>query len=100
MKIYIYIILMAVTTYLLRVLPLTVMFSSFLYVVRCACLAALTCPAMLGATVSVIGAAVGFGVAFLLAYLEKSLVVVAASSCAAVFVCERIIEALPGIMGG
>lgn len=108
MKIYIYIILMSVTTYLLRVLPLTLIrgriksrfVSSFLYYIPCACLAAMTFPAILSATDSIISGTVGFAVAFLLAYFERSLVVVAASSCAAVFICERLIEVLPRIIGG
>ena len=99
MKIYIYIILMAVTTYLLRVLPLTVIrgkiksrfLSSFLYYIPCACLAAMTFPAILTATAGgIISGAAGLIVALIVAYREKSLLTVALFACAAVFVAERI----------
>ena len=108
MKFFIYLAISAGVTYLIRMIPFVLcrgkmenqFIRSFLFYVPYAVLGAMTFPAILGATGSIISAAVGFGVAFLLAYLEKSLVVVAASSCAAVFVCEKIIEALPGIMGG
>ncbi|MCQ2512762.1 MAG: AzlD domain-containing protein [Lachnospiraceae bacterium] len=99
MNIYLYILVMAGVTYLIRMLPLALatkeikspFIKSFLYYVPYACLAAMTFPAILGSTQYLISAIVGFLVAVLVAYWEKSLVVVALCACAAVFVCEQII---------
>ena len=52
----------------------------------------MTFPAILFATDSVISAAVGFAVALIAAYKEKSLLTVALFACAAVFIVERILE--------
>ena len=97
-----YVIVMALVTYLVRVIPLTVMqkeitnefFLSFLYYVPFACLAAMVFPAILTSTTYLLSAAVGLAVAVFMAYLEKSLITVALTACAAVFICERIIEAV------
>ena len=97
-NIYIYILVMAVVTYLIRMLPVAIwrkditspFVKSFLYYVPYACLAAMTFPAILSATASVISGAVGFAVALYLAYKEKSLLTVALIACAAVFVVERV----------
>ena len=98
-NIYIYILVMAAVTYLIRMLPLALsrkeitspFIRSFLYYVPYACLAAMTFPAILFATDSVISAAVGFIVALIAAYKE-SLLTVALFACAAVFIVERILE--------
>ena len=100
MSIYIYIITMAVTTYLIRVLPLTVFrkpirsrfLKSFLHYVPYACLTAMTFPAILTATESVISGAAALIVGVVLAFRGKSLVVVSVSCCAAVFVTEQLIR--------
>ena len=63
---------------------------SFLFYVPYACLAAMTFPAILSATASVISAVVGFVVALIAAYKEKSLLTVALLACGAVFIVERI----------
>ena len=63
MNIYIYIAAMALTTYLVRVLPLTVFrkpirsvfLRSFLHYVPYACLTAMTFPAILSSTQSLLG---------------------------------------------
>lgn len=97
-NIYIYILVMAVVTYLIRMLPLAIwrkeitspFVKSFLFYVPYACLAAMTFPAILSATTSIISGAVGFAVALYLAYKEKSLLTVALFACAAVFVVERV----------
>lgn len=99
-NIYLYILVMAGVTYLIRMLPMALsrkeitspFIKSFLYYVPYACLAAMTFPAVLSATASVISAAVGFGVAMIVAYREKSLLTVALFACAAVFITERILE--------
>ena len=96
--IYAYIFVMAGVTYLIRMLPLTliqkkitnVYIRSCLYYIPYACLTAMTFPAILYATESPISALAGFVAAILLAFKKKSLVVVAIFACAAVFITERI----------
>lgn len=103
MNIYVYIAAMTLTTYLIRMLPLTIFrkpirsrfLRSFLYYVPYACLTAMTFPAILtgaGTLAAGIGALI---VAVSLAYLGKSLVVVALSSSAAVFLINLICTYLP-----
>ncbi len=99
-NVYIYILVMAGVTYLIRMLPITLIkkeitspfVKSFLYYVPYACLAAMTFPAILTSTSSVISAAAGFAVALFAAYREKSLVTVALQACCAVFIVERILD--------
>jgi len=99
-NIYLYILVMAGVTYLIRMLPLALakkeitspFLKSFLFYVPYACLAAMTFPAILSATASVISAAIGFVVALFASYKEKSLLTVALCACGAVFVAERILE--------
>ncbi len=98
MSIYGYIAAMAVTTYLIRVLPMTVFrkpirsrfVKSFLYYVPYACLTAMTFPAILSSTQSAISAAAALVTAVVLAMKGKNLMVVALSSSAAVLVTEWI----------
>lgn len=97
MNIYIYIAAMAVTTYLVRMLPLAVFrkpiksrfLRSFLRYVPYACLAAMTFPAILQDTASVFSGVAALVVAVVLAYFDQSLIVVALCSSAAVFIVER-----------
>lgn len=97
MNIYIYIAAMAVTTYLVRMLPLAVFrrpiksrfVRSFLHYVPYACLAAMTFPAILQDTASLVSGAAALVVAVVLAYFDQSLIVVALCSSAAVFIVER-----------
>ena len=96
MNIYVYIFTMALTTYLIRVLPLTifrkpiksVFLRSFLHYVPYACLSAMTFPAILTSTATIISGAAALVVAVVLAYRGKSLIVVAVSSSAAVLITE------------
>lgn len=96
MSIYLYIFTMALTTYLIRVLPLTIFrkpiksrfLRSFLHYVPYACLTAMTFPAILSSTASIISGAAALIVAVILAYRGKSLIVVAVSSSAAVLLTE------------
>lgn len=98
--IYLYILVMAVTTYLVRALPLTLFkkpirnrfLKSFLHYVPAACLTAMTFPAILFATENTISGAMGLIVAVLLALKKKSLIVVAVASCLAVFLTEQLIK--------
>ena len=100
MNIYLYVLVMAVTTYLIRALPLTLLkkpirsryLRSFLHYVPTACLTAMTFPAILYATDHIISGAVGLVVAIVLALRKKSLIVVAVASCAAVFIMEQLIK--------
>ena len=102
MSIYLYIFTMALTTYLIRVLPLTIFrkpiksrfLRSFLHYVPYACLTAMTFPAILSSTASIISGAAALIVAVLLAYRGKSLIVVAVSSSAAVLITEWIMALL------
>lgn len=101
--IYAYIFVMAGVTYLIRMLPLTliqkkitnVYIRSFLYYIPYACLTAMTFPAILYATESPVSALLGFAAAIILALKRKSLVTVAVFACAVVFAAERIIEFIP-----
>ena len=99
-RVYLYILLMAVVTYLIRALPLTLIrkeiksefIRSFLYYVPYATLAAMTFPAILGATDYVLSSVVGFAVALFLAFNKKSLLTVAGFACAAAFIVELFID--------
>ena len=100
--IYLYILVMAVTTYLIRALLLTLLkkpiknrfLKSFLHYVPVACLTAMTFPAILYATENILSGAVGLAVALVLAFFRKSLILVAVSSCAAVFLMEQLLRFL------
>ena len=102
MNIYIYILVMAVTTYLIRALPLTLFkkpirnrfLKSFLHYVPTACLTAMTFPAILSATEHMVSGGIGLAVAILLALKKKSLIFVAVASCAAVFLTEQVLQFL------
>lgn len=102
MSIYVYIFTMALTTYLIRVLPLTIFrkpirsrfLRSFLHYVPYCCLTAMTFPAILSSTASMISGAAALIVAVVLAYRGKSLIVVAVSSSAAVLITEWIMALL------
>ncbi|MBQ7345217.1 MAG: AzlD domain-containing protein [Oscillospiraceae bacterium] len=99
MNVYIYIAVMAVTTYLVRLLPLLFLkekirsrfLRSFLHYVPVACLTAMTFPAILYATDHELSGLVGAAVAVLLALKEKSLIVVAVAACVAVFLTEQVL---------
>lgn len=99
-NIFIYIAVMALVTYLIRMLPLVIFrkkienrfIRSFLYYIPYAVLAAMTFPAVFSSTGSVSSAVAGLIVALLLAFFEKGLLTVALSSCVAVFVIEFLIK--------
>lgn len=98
MSIYTYIAAMAITTYLIRMLPLTVFrkpikslyIRSFLHYVPYACLTAMTFPSILTSTTALLSGVAALVVAVFLAYRGKSLIVVALASSAAVFLTERL----------
>ena len=95
-NVYLYILVMAVTTYLIRVLPLTlirkeiknVTIRSFLYYVPYVTLAVMTFPAILEATQTFISGLAALVTALGLAWKGKSLFTVSVFSCVIVFVLE------------
>ena len=99
MSIYAYIFTMALTTYLIRVLPLTIFrkpiksrfLRSFLHYVPYACLSAMTFPSILSSTASILSGAAALIVAVFLAYRGKSLLTVSLSASAAVVLTEWIL---------
>lgn len=102
MSIYLYIWAMALTTYLIRVLPLTVFrkniesqfVKSFLHYVPYCCLTAMTFPAILSSTENLLSGLAALVTGVFLAYRGKSLIVVALSSSAAVLLVEGILRIL------
>ena len=96
MSIYIYIAAMALTTYLIRMVPMTLLrkpirsrfIRSFLHYVPYACLTAMTFPAILSSTASVLSGAAALAAAVILAFRGKSLILVALGSSAAVLVTQ------------
>lgn len=103
-NIYLYILIMFGVTYLIRVLPLTLIrkeirnkaIRSFLYYVPYVTLAVMTFPAILDATASTWSALAALLVGVALAWLGKSLFTVAVVSCVVVFVLELFL--VPGVL--
>ena len=99
MSIYLYILTMALTTYLIRVIPLTVFrkpiksrfLKSFLHYVPYACLTAMTFPAILTSTATMLSGAAALIVAVVLAYRGKSLLTVSLAASAAVMLTEWVL---------
>ncbi len=99
MSIAIYIAVMALVTYLIRMIPFTMFrkkiksqfFRSFLYYIPYAVLSAMTIPAIFYSTGSVVTAAVGTAVAVALAYFNMPLIVVALAASAAALLTGFII---------
>ena len=91
MSIAIYIAVMAVVTYLIRMLPFTLFrkkinsrfIRSFLYYIPYAVLAAMTIPAIFYSTGNVASSVIGAAVAVILAYFKLPLIVVALAASAA-----------------
>jgi branched-subunit amino acid transport protein len=98
-EILLYIFVMAAVTYLVRVLPLTLIrkeiknpyIKSFLYYVPYVTLAVMVFPAILDATASPWSALVGFILAIILSYFGAGLFKVSLLSCFAVFIVELFI---------
>lgn len=90
---------MAVTTYLIRVLPLTLIrkqitnitIRSFLYYVPYVTLSVMTFPAILEATRSPISGAAALFTALFLSWIGKSLFQVSVYSCIMVFLIEMML---------
>ena len=96
MKIYLYIFVMAAVTYLIRVLPLTLIrreiknrfIRSFLYYVPYVTLAVMTFPAIIGETASPIAGLSALIAGIVAAWLGSSLLQVSLLCCAVVFILE------------
>ena len=99
---FIYLILMAGLTYLIRAVPFVAVknkienrfIRSFLYYIPYAVLTAMTIPAIFTATSSVISASVGLVVAVILAIRGRSLTTVAIVACLSVYITELIMTFL------
>lgn len=95
----------AVVTYLIRMLPLTIFqkeiksqfLRDFFHYIPYAVLGAMTFPAILYATRSIISAFAGFAVACIAAYFKKGLLVTALLAAAAVYASEFILL-MTGVM--
>ena len=93
---YVYILIMAAVTFLIRVLPLTLIrkqirnqfLRSFLYYVPYVTLAVMTFPAILHATQSPVAGAAALAVRIIASWLGASLFQVACSCCGIVLVLE------------
>lgn len=94
MSLIVYIAVMAVVTYLIRMIPFTFFrkkitsrfFRSFLYYIPYAVLSAMTIPAIFYSTGSLITSVAGTVVAVILAYFDLPLIVVALSASAVAFI--------------
>jgi len=99
MSIAIYIAVMAIVTYLIRMLPFTLFrrkiesrfIRSFLYYIPYAVLSAMTIPAIFYATGDTVTSVVGAAAAVILAYLRLPLIVVALAASAAALIAGFII---------
>ena len=98
-NIYMYILVMALVTYVIRALPLTLIhkqiknkfFKSFLFYIPYVTLSVMTFPAILRCTGNTATALIGFIVALVLAYKEKSLTTVALVSSICVYLAGLVI---------
>ena len=97
---WVYLLIIAGSTYLIRAIPFAAVqkkitnrfVRSFLYYIPYTVLSAMTFPAALYATGNIIAASAGLVVAVLFAVKGRSLTVVAALSCATVFLCEQFLS--------
>lgn len=91
---------MALVTYLVRMIPLAAFrkkitsqfLMNFLYYVPYAVLAAMTIPSVFYSSSGIISAVAGFVVAVALAFFERGLLTVAVCACAGVFVTELVMK--------
>ncbi len=98
-NVYVYIACMAIVTYLIRVLPLTlvrreirnVYIRSFLYYVPYATLAVMTFPAIIDSTGSQWSGLAALAAGIVLAWRGASLLQVAVACCAVVYLLELVI---------
>ena len=99
-NIYIYILVMAGVTYLIRLLPLTIFrkeiknrfVRSFLHYMPYVTLSVMTFPAILSATGNVVSSTIGFVAALVIAWIDGNLFKVALGACGAALVSQLIIN--------
>ncbi len=99
MTMFLYIAVMAGVTYLIRMIPFTLIrkkiksrfIQSVLYYIPYAVLSAMTFPAIFYSTDNTVTAVVGTAIAIILAYFKLPLTVVAIAACAAAFLTGFII---------
>lgn len=99
MSVAIYIAVMAIVTYLVRMIPFTMFrkkiksrfFRSFLYYIPYAVLSAMTIPAIFYATGDMVTSVAGTVVAVVLAYFNMPLIVVALAASATAFITGLLI---------
>ena len=99
-NVWIYILVMALVTYLIRMLPFALFnkkikstfVKSFLFYVPYSVLGAMTIPAVFYSTGDKITATAGLVVAFVLAYFKRSLLTVAVATCATAYVVSLVIN--------
>jgi branched-subunit amino acid transport protein len=97
-----YILVMAGVTYIIRMLPLAFFrrkirsrfFRSLLYYLPYAVLSAMVIPSVFTSTGSIITATVGLVIAIILAWLERSLIVVALGASTAAYLTGLVISLL------
>ena len=98
LEVLLYIAVMALTTYLVRMIPFTLFRKkitsrfarSFFHYIPYAVLAAMTFPAIFFATGNTLAAAAGLLIAMVLAYFNQSLITVSVAACLAVFLVNLI----------
>lgn len=101
-RFFLYLFVMAAVTYLVRMIPFMLFngkiknrfFQSFLYYVPYTVLSAMTFPAILSATGSLLSAWIGLAVALLLAFLDQGLIKVALFASAAVLLTDLLLSLL------
>ncbi len=99
---YLSIAVMALVTYLIRMLPLAAFrkkiksrfLLDFLYYVPYAVLSAMTIPAVFYSSNSIISAVAGVMVACVLAFFERGLLTVAVCACGGVFLTELLMQVM------
>ena len=99
---FLYLFVMAAVTYLVRMIPFMLFngkiknrfFQSFLYYVPYTVLSAMTFPAILSATGSLLSAWIGLAIALLLAFLDQGLIKVALFASTAVLVTDLLLSFL------
>lgn len=102
MEYWIYLLIMAGSTYLIRAVPFALVrrkiqnrfVRSFLYYIPYAVLTAMTFPAVLFAVGNTVAAAVGLAAAVLFALKGKGLTTVAVAACSAVFITDWLMTLL------
>ena len=103
MKLIIYILIMSLTTYLIRMIPFVLFrkkiksrfIKSFLFYIPYSVLGAMTIPYIFYSTDNIISSCVGCITALIMSVKNKSLIVVALAACTAAFITEIIISYVP-----